>query len=159
VTVSEAPASPELVEVRVLGVPLPLLERARQHQESLEREFRLIALAGPGDPGHVTARLLALVEELANQFGTFATVQGAIEAALARGDATIDLAYQVPATAREASLRLLALLDEADAFCRNGELLTLATPEECVELRRWFLGEFVAQIGGASPTGWDRWRR
>ena len=157
-TGSEAAASPELVEVRVFGVPLPLLERARQHQESLEREFRLIAFTAPDDAGHVTARLLALVEELADRFGTFGLVQGAIDAALARGDATIDLSYDVPETAREASLRLGALLDEADAFCRGGELLNLATPDACVELRRWFLGEFVAQIGGASPTPWDRWR-
>ena len=156
---SDPAASSERIEVRVLGAPLPLLEWARQHQESLEREFRLIALATPDDSAHVTARLVALVEELADRFGTFGQVQGAIDAAVVQGDATIDLEYEVPESAREASLRLGALLDEADAFCRGGELLTLATPDDCVELRRWFLGEFVAQIGGAAPTPWDRWRR
>ncbi len=156
---SDAAVSPELVAVRVLGVPLALLERARQHQESLEREFQVIALASPAESEHVTARLLALVQDLADQFGTFSHVQTAIDEAVARGDSTIDLEYEVPAAAGQAAIRLGALLDEADAFCRDGDLLTLATPDDCVELRRWFLGEFVAQIGGADPTSWDRWRR
>jgi hypothetical protein len=146
--------------VRILGIPLPLIDRARQHQESLEREFRLIALSDPDDTSHVTARLLALVAELEDRFGSFSRTQTAeLDAALARGDATIDLEFLVPEAAQAASWRLSDLLDEADEYCRDGELLTLATPDDCVELRRWYLGEFVTQIAGASPTAWDQRER
>jgi hypothetical protein len=47
------------------------------------------------------------------------------------------------------------MLDEADEFCRQGKhLLTLATPPDLRRYRQWFLGEFVAQIGGRPPTPW-----
>lgn len=156
---TDADLASELVAVRVRGVPLALLERVRQHQESLEREFPVIALASPDESEHVAARLVALVDEPADQFGTFSQDQAIIDEAVARGEATIDLEYDVPEAAGEAAIRQGALLDEADAFCRGGDLLTVATPDDCVELRRWFLGEFVAQVGDADPTSWDRWRR
>ncbi|MBA2438213.1 MAG: hypothetical protein H0V52_07665, partial [Acidimicrobiia bacterium] len=60
--------------------------------------------------------------------------------------------------ARAACITLGELLDESDEFCKKGEhLLTLTTPAEPLALRRWFLGEFVAQIDGADPTPWDKW--
>jgi hypothetical protein len=146
----------ELVAVRVLGLPLDVLRRARQHQDSLEREFRLITLAQPEDRTHVTARLLRLVEELTDQFAaTGREWRDQIEAAQARGGRSIDLVAWVPPPAAAASRHLAALLDEADDFCRRGDLLNLATPQESVDLRHWYLGEFVAQIGGAAPTPWS----
>ena len=146
----------ELVAVRILGLPLDLLGRARQHQDSLEREFRLITLARPEERTHVTARLLNVIEELTERFGaTGREWREQIEAAQARADRTIDLVAWVPPAAAGASRRLAALLAEADDFCRRGDLLNLATPPDCVELRRWYLGEFVAQVGGADPTPWS----
>jgi hypothetical protein len=147
----------ELVTVRFLGVPLDLLGRARQHQDSLEREFRLITLGRPEVHAHVTARLLDLVQELTERFAAIGREwREQIEGAQARGGRTVDLVASVPPAAAGASRRLTTLLDEADDFCRSGELLNLATPADCVELRRWYLGEYVAQIGGAAPTPWDR---
>jgi hypothetical protein len=49
---------------------------------------------------------------------------------------------------------LIDMLDEADAFCRGGDLLMLATPDDQVAFRRWFLAEFVTQLGGGAPTPW-----
>jgi hypothetical protein len=146
----------ELVAVHILGLPLDVLRRARQHQDSLEREFRLIGLAQPEDRTHVTARLLRLVGDLTEQFAaTGREWREQIEAAQARGERAIDLVAWVPPAAAAASRRLAALLEEADDFCRRGDLLTVATPPESVDLRRWYLGEFVAQIGGAAPTPWS----
>jgi hypothetical protein len=62
--------------------------------------------------------------------------------------------YRVPLAAGEACVELNAMLDEADEFCREGDLLTLATPADQVAFRRWFLGEFVEQLGGGAPTPW-----
>ena len=47
------------------------------------------------------------------------------------------------------------MLDEADVFCREGELLTLATPADEVAFRRWFLNEFVRQLRGEPPRRWS----
>jgi hypothetical protein len=47
------------------------------------------------------------------------------------------------------------MLDEVDEFCRQGKhLLTLATPPELVAYRRWYLGEFIAQLAGRPATPW-----
>ena len=146
---------PELVTVQLLGVPLELLERARQHHESLEREFRLLTLSRPEDRAHVTSRLLDLVREVSEPAAAFGAAQAdAVDAAYTQGETTIDLAVPVPAAAADACRRLGALLDEADEFCRRGDLLNVATPPDCVELRHWYLGQFVAQIEGAPPTPW-----
>lgn len=152
-------ASPELVVVRLVRLPLHLMRVASEHQDELKREFSLIQQSSSLDEASVPRRLLRLVDELAEHFAAFSEEpRSTLAAALERGDETIDLEYRIPAQAREACLHLGELLDEADEFCRNGEhLLTLATAEGPLLLRRWFLGEFVAQIDGAEPTPWDEW--
>lgn len=57
--------------------------------------------------------------------------------------------------AAEGAARLESLLDEADEFCRAGDLLTLAATGEGVAFRRWFLHEFVRQIDGRPPRAWS----
>ncbi len=141
-----------LVLVRIVGLPLDVYRRVSEHTDELLREFTLIR----GEDGeHVPARLLALIDELNARFAGFTEGQRtAMQEALARGDAEIDLLYQVPPEASEAAVRLAALLDEADDFCRAGDLLTLASPPEGVAFRRWFLEEFVLQVRGEPPRSW-----
>lgn len=141
--------------MRLVAMPLPLYRRASEHLDELRREFALMEAIGP-DIVSVPARLQQLVDALGERFGAFtAQPTAAMREAMARGEDRIDLNYRVPAQAKEASLELGALLDEADAFCRAGEhVLTLATPADCLAFRRWYLGEFVGQIDGAEPTPW-----
>ena len=148
-----------LVEVRLLRLPLQVWQRTQEHVDGLLREFALIAQddeVRAGTPG----RLLALVEQLTAGFGGFSEAQRRqMEEALARGEQEIDLTYQLPPAAAPAAQQLGDMLDEADEYCRRGEhLLTLATPEEELRFRRWFISEFVDQIGGAPPTPWPEAR-
>ncbi|MDQ4068564.1 MAG: hypothetical protein M3203_03670 [Actinomycetota bacterium] len=145
---------PSLVPVRLQGLPLDVYRRASEHTDELLREFMLI---GGDNSEQVPARLVALMEELSSRFAGFTEGQRtAMQEALARGDTEIDLLYEVPPEAADAAVRLGALLDEADDFCRAGDLLTLATPPEGVAFRRWFLEEFVLQIRGHAPRSWAR---
>lgn len=150
--------SQDLVEVHILSLPIPVLQVAREHGDGLVREFRLIELGEDDAPG-VPARLVALGEELRERFSGFTA---ATEAELAEAEAgraeQVDLVYRLPPDAAEASEQLAALLDEADEYCRSGDLLTLVTPPEVAAFRRWFLGEFVRQIGGQAPRSWPEWR-
>ncbi|HVL05806.1 MAG TPA: hypothetical protein VM388_07450 [Acidimicrobiales bacterium] len=144
-----------LAEVRLLRLPLEVWQRTQEHVDGLLREFALIAqdeeakLATPG-------RLLGLVQQLTAGFGGFSEAQrAAMEEALQRGEAEIDLTYQVPPAAAGAARQLGDMLDEADEYCRRGDhLLTLAAGPEELRFRRWFIGEFVDQLGGAAPTPW-----
>jgi len=142
-----------LVGVRITGLPLDVYRRASEHSDELLREFALIRDDGSD---HVPARLLALIDELNSRFAAFTQAPTeALQRALDRGDAEVDLLYEVPAEAADAVRRLATLLDEADDFCRSGDLLTLATLPEGVAFRRWFLDEFALQIDGRPPQAWS----
>jgi hypothetical protein len=143
----------DLVRVSILGMPLEVMQRSSEHSDELLREFALIR--GEGSD-HVPARLLALIEDLRGRVGSFAEgPRQAMQEALERGDESIDLHYQVPPTVAAAARQLGELLDEADEFCRSGDLLTLATQPEGVAFRHWYLAEFQRQVDGLPPRPWS----
>jgi hypothetical protein len=54
----------------------------------------------------------------------------------------------------EVAQRVEQLLDEADAFCRDGTLLTLEPSPDVVAFRRWYIGELARQVAGEAPEPW-----
>jgi hypothetical protein len=46
------------------------------------------------------------------------------------------------------------MLDETDAFCRDGTLLTLAPAEDVVAFRRWYLTQVIEQLEGRPAQPW-----
>jgi len=145
--------------VRLVALPLDVMARAQEQHEGLLREFALIANPHPNTDYDVPRRLLDVATALRERFAAFTAEPNAlIERAMQRGDRSIDTQMQLPVEAREAALSLAALLEEADDYCRKGELLTLATPPELVTFRRWYLGQIVDQIEGAAPVAWPTWR-
>jgi len=147
-----------LVTVRILGLPVALHARATEHGEELRREFVLIAeqLRHTGDHSSLPRRLLDLITVLEHRFGGFTIEQeDELDKAVAQARRSIDLTFHVPPDAAEAAVTLGAMMDEVDDYCREGRhLLTLATPADLVAYRRWYLKEFVDQIGGRPPTPW-----
>jgi hypothetical protein len=97
-----------------------------------------------------------LIAGLGSQYAGISSAPNAErDAAIARGESSIELVYEVPARVADVCNELDAMLDEANEFCREGDrLLTLAPPEELVAFRRWFLGEFASQISGRPPVPW-----
>ena len=140
---------PGLRPVAILGLPLDVYQRASEHNDELLREFALIR-------GDDSSEVPSLIEELQGRFGTCTEGPArALRAALVRGDKEIDLHDDVPSGVADAAAGLGALLDEADDFCRSGNLLTLAARPESLAFRRWYLGEFVSQIAGRPPRCWS----
>ena len=144
-----------LTAVRLLRFPVDVWARSNEHWEGLRREFALIALHRDSD---VPRRLLELVEALVGEYQeTVADAARLRDEAHLRGDKEVpELVYHLPRQAGAAAVISLArMLDEADEFCRQGEhLLTLATPPEALAFRRWYLGEFTAQLQGLPPLPW-----
>ena len=68
--------------------------------------------------------------------------------ALQTGQSHLDLDVKAPIDSEQRFVRLLELLDLADAFCRSERLLTLARSPEQVGFQRWLFGEFVRQADG-----------
>jgi hypothetical protein len=145
----------DLIEVRLLALPLELHNRVREHSEELQREFALIHHGRSHTDSEVPSRLLDLVADLRARFAAFSSdTYAEMDAALARGEKRRDVTFVVPRAAGPAAVAVRAMFDEADEFCRSGELLTLATPEELVAYRRWFLDEFTRQAQGHPPRPW-----
>jgi anti-anti-sigma factor len=144
----------ELVTVRLLGVDVALQHRAAERNDTIRRELTLLGLAE--DDG-VPKRLVEVSAELAERFEGFATgPRERLAEAMAQGERTTDLVYELPPEAAEAAEVLGSLLDEVDEFCRQGDLVTLASEPDLVRYRHWFLAQVVDQIrDGADPVPWD----
>jgi hypothetical protein len=148
----------ELRTVTMQGCPLELLHRARQHAEALLRELAFI-VDGGGDNTELPKRFLAVVKHVRDRAGGLNTgAERAIDEALARGDASIDFEVVMPTALGRGAPAFAALLDEIDAYCRSGDLLTLETTGDVRAFQRWYLGEMASQLDGAGPTPWHAWR-
>jgi hypothetical protein len=105
--------------------------------------------------------LMALVDLLVERYsGLNDDARNRLEDAIDRGDQVIaDHVMQMPPEAGQAAQALGAMMDEAEAFCRQGKhLLTLAEPAEVLAYRRWYLDQIVAQLADAAPTPWPQYR-
>lgn len=146
----------ELFEVQLLNLPLQLLAQGREQHEEVMREFAVLALDEDLDPDHLPKRMLELIDELGRRYAARAAVPDAqIDAAIERGERTIDVIYHVPAHVTDATDHLQSLMDQADEFCRNQQMLALARSPEMIAFHRWYLDEFRRQIGGEPARPWD----
>jgi hypothetical protein len=133
-----------------------LLQQARVHLEAITREFQLIEFSDE-EVDSPPARLLDVISRLRanyDQLGFAGNRRFALEA-IERGESTVDFELPVPAEAGSAAHLLITTMEETDAWCERGELLTLASPPEQRRMRRWFFGEIERQTAGGEPIPWD----
>jgi hypothetical protein len=157
------PQSPELMTFHVIGLPIAVQAQAQEHADELTRELMLIGaqLRQDGNTRALPARLVDLIEQLTARYSmlTVEQEQQMADAIAARHD-TIDLTYRLPAEVAPAAQALADILDEADDYCRDGQLLlTLATPDDLLAYRRWFLSQFTDQAAGKAPVAWADYQR
>ena len=150
-------ATAGLRTVQLLNLPIALFLRTREHHDDLVREFTLMAIQRQhSDAPRMSERLSDLVETLGRRYGASAGRADAVrDAAIERGDATVDLTYEVPSSIVAHLIMLTELLDGADEFCRTEQLLTLPRTPEMVAFAHWYNGEFLNQINGFPPTPWS----
>jgi hypothetical protein len=128
--------------------------RARQHRESLLREFAIIAIGG-GDQADVPKRLLEIAQLHDERYsGLNPEADYAVDAAIERGEEFIDFVVSVPEQIKQDTVDLAPVLIEVDEYCRNGALLTLSPPDDVRAFWIWFLSEFVLQLSGEPPRAW-----
>jgi anti-sigma regulatory factor (Ser/Thr protein kinase) len=138
--------------VRLLGMPVQVFAHYRVWYDELRRELRLLALNHGHD--YPLAQQLTEITLQVEQERRQARGVDRLDTAVRAGVETVDLEYDVPATAGTTMARLLTLLEEVDVFCREQRLLTLEPGPQQIELREWYLGEFSRQAAGQAPTPW-----
>ena len=144
----------ELVTIELHRFPVAVWARADEEQRDLLREFELIAL---GNEQGLPARLLQVMAELEKNYGGLnLESEETLRHARDRGASEIDyLAFVVPQGIEDDLERAVSVLDEADAYCREGEhLLSLASSPAARALREWLVAEIRAQLSGGEPTPW-----
>ena len=156
------PREPELVEVRLLEVPLDLRERSARHGADLMREMTLIV--GGRDSGTtsraVPQRLLDIARELDLVYGPYVTsTTEELEAAADRGDAVVpEVVYRLPASVAVFMQHIADVLAEVEVYCASGrDLLMLAAPDDVTAYRNWSLQEVQRQVAGEPATPWPQY--
>lgn len=137
-------------------MPIGLFLRTREHHDDLIREFTLMAIQRENSPAPaMSERLSELVEVLGHRYGASAVRADAVrDAAIERGDASVDLTYEVPDSIAQDLVMLTELLDTADEFCRSEQLLTLPRTAEMRAFAHWHNEQFLRQINGFPPQPW-----
>jgi len=156
-------ASPELVDVQLLQIPVGLWARAQEQHDALMREFALMSAPAEDDEEarHLPTRLIQLISTLNQDYEGVSTKQEQeLHAAVESGTATLDQVYRVPQSVGDPCRTLGTMLDEADEYCRQGQhLLTLAADDELVRFRWWYLDQFIDQVAGKPPVAWPAYTR
>jgi GAF domain-containing protein/anti-sigma regulatory factor (Ser/Thr protein kinase) len=148
--------SPE-VAVRLIGIPVGLLQKASQEYEALFRELRLMkerAGSSPEVPA-LPERLSVLVSEIGSRFNALGPGMDELwQRAVDNSVQLFDWTLELPETAVVACEFYDAMLDEADEFGLSQRLLTLPASATSVAVRRWFLSELIGQLHGKAPVAW-----
>lgn len=141
------------VEVRLENLPIELYVHWLRHFREIRREVVLLSLS------HSAAYPVAAT--LSDLFVRFdqevQRVRGLsrIQAAIDRGLASATVSLLVDSSASAKCAQMLEVLEIADAFCRNEQLLSLATSPQQQDFQRWYLREYVRQGQGEPPTPWS----
>lgn len=140
------------LKVRLLGMPVQVFAHYRVWYEELRRELRLLALTHGADTP-VATELSELTIESAQERRQARGVDR-LDEAIAAGLSRVDLEYDVPPSTPATMRRMRELLTEADRFCREQRLLTLAPSPQQMSLFTWYHGEFERQGRGEEPLPW-----
>jgi hypothetical protein len=141
-------------DLMLVGVPVGIAGRAREWFDALLREFDIIA--SEGDVDGPPRRLIGYVRQVRERFSRFSgQSDAAYDRALSEGRDSFDQVLTLPVTAGAAASELLVLVEEAVRFCDEGELLTLAAPDDVLRFTGWYLTEVARQSDGATPEPWS----
>jgi hypothetical protein len=152
----DAGDQPRLHRVQLLNLPVRLLVDGRDRHDSLLREFALLALAPDTPRADTPRRLVELTQVLGVRYAAAGLrPDDVVDEALARGEAAIDLTYDVPADAADVAARLEELMAQADELCRDEALLTLPRTPLQLRFSQWYVGQFRSQVDGQPPQPWD----
>ena len=141
--------------VELLGFPVAAYFESRAHVESLARELALVAIAGTAP--HTSATALRVRELVDAHAGTHTSAlwqatHRQLEEALRRREDAVDLRFALPVAAAPGIERYRALLDEAEGYCRNGDLLTTEASPQVRSLRAWYFDQVLGQLRDGTPA-------
>lgn len=146
------PTSDAAVQVRLLGLDVPLYSSLSRQYHELRRELRLLSLSHQSDyplAGDLTAMFASFERQFPESYND------QILAAETEGRSRVDLTFPMVPEAGPIFVTMTEMFDVADAFCSAERLLSLARTPHQRELHVWLLGELIGQLDGADPRAWN----
>jgi anti-sigma regulatory factor (Ser/Thr protein kinase) len=145
------PTSEDAVDVRLLGIDVPLYTSLEQQYHELRRELRLLSLSHQSD--------YPLAGDLTSMFANFErqfpdTFRAQIAEAATRGLPRVDVSFPMVREAGPIFVTMTEMFDVADAFCRAERLLSMARTPRQRALHNWLLAELVHQLDGSGAQPW-----
>lgn len=146
----------QAVQVKLLQSPLGAMGRSAEYYDSVYRQFRYLLEVDPAQSDKVPGRLLSFMARLAQAAPAIGQEAGPRwERAIREGRDRVDLVFDVPVSALPEIERFDELLDQADAYCRERDLLAQSGADEVIAVRKWAFQEILRQSRGNAPEPWD----
>nr|WP_253943165.1 ATP-binding protein [Nocardioides sp. zg-1308] len=145
------PTSEATVEVRLVGVDVPLHASLRRQYHELRRELRLLSLSHQSDYP-LAGDLTAMFTNFERQFPD--SYRDQLRAAESQGLHQVDVSFPMMREAGPIFVTMTEMFDVADAFCKAERLLSMARTSAQRSLHNWLLGELVHQLDGAGAQPW-----
>ena len=145
------PVSESALEVRLLGLDVPLYSSLSRQYGELRRELRLLSLSHQADyplAGDLTSMFASFERQFPETFRT------QIREAEAEGLPRLDMSFPMVPEAAPILVTMTEMFDVADAFCRAERLLSIARTPTQRTFHNWMLGELVQQLEGGSAQPW-----
>jgi len=137
----------ELRRVMFLNLPAATYVALNLHLDQVLHELEVATAAGGKAEAEATHRLRRLTSSIRASYGEARTsAWDQAQQAMSARDDRVDIELWLPESGAEASRRVLEVLEEADCLCAAGELLTLPTPPDVSQLRRWLHAELWSQL-------------
>jgi anti-sigma regulatory factor (Ser/Thr protein kinase) len=144
----------DTVEVCLLGVPPLVVQHYRQRWLELVREMQLVALAEPSEQRGMARRFCDAAAAVHDNLYVIERSTTDHAPAVSDDGSVVDAALEVPVDMREAFVDIREMAREMERSWAGNELLFVHPGPQAVQLREWWLGEFIGQIDGAEPTPW-----
>ncbi|HEY1828710.1 MAG TPA: SpoIIE family protein phosphatase [Acidimicrobiales bacterium] len=147
-----------VVTIRLIDIPVSLLQKASEEYEGLFRELRLMKEESDGSSA-LPERLSVLLSEIGTRFHGLGPGMDEVWQDLVDHQVTsYDWQLELPQSALPACEFYDAMLDEADEFGLSARLLSLPASSASVAVRHWFLSELIGQLRGLAPVPWTESR-
>lgn len=144
-------------QVTLLDVPVALYREAQQRAEALLRELVLMAEheSGEQQDGPMRRLFRRADDGFADRLELTVRAASDMNAAHARGDAHVTLVYTLPERFAASTEVWARLMDDLDALCRDGTMLSVPSSPEAQRFAQWWCGELTRQLrDGAAPLSW-----
>jgi anti-sigma regulatory factor (Ser/Thr protein kinase) len=145
------PTSEAAVEVRLIGIDVPLHASLLRQYNELRRELRLLSLSHQSD--------YPLAGDLTSMFANFErqfpeSYREQMADASARGLPRVDVSFPMMRESAPIFVTMTEMFDVADAFCRAERLLSMARTAPQRSFHNWMLTELIHQLDGATAQPW-----